>query len=102
MGLLTDYVIKDERKKKIAFWIRDLGILAVFAYLAIGHKNTWEAGYEHCAKDACMVCWGEMNLTVGETIETAGKGDYSSIHLSLWRQNNHLGWSPPRAVARAL
>lgn len=64
MGLLTDFVIKDEKTKKYLAWAKDIIILGIFIYLAFGYRNAWQAGYDYCAKDACLVCMGEIETDI--------------------------------------
>ena len=62
IGLLTDFVFKEENKKhkwvrELILWIKELGVLGVFLMLALGLKAEWEAGFKTCEDSACLVCW---------------------------------------------
>lgn len=66
MGFLTDYVIKDEKKKKYLAWAKDLVILGIFIYMALSHRATWQAGYDYCAENACLVCMNEIEPIIDD------------------------------------
>jgi hypothetical protein len=57
MGLLTDKFVKDERKKNIIYWIKDIAIIIVFIILALAVREQWREGYDYCSSQACTICW---------------------------------------------
>jgi len=63
MGILTDFVIKNEKTKKYLAWGKDIVIMGIFIYMALSHQKTWYAGYDYCAEQACIVCYDEGNFT---------------------------------------
>lgn len=75
MGLLRDFVIKDERTKKILGWAKELIIIGIFVYMALMVKAEWQAGYDHCKSQACIIC----NQVLNASNEPFTIGDMSII-----------------------
>jgi hypothetical protein len=76
MGILSDFVFKDNpRVKNILGWIKELGILAIFIWLALSVKQEWWNGFNTCKAQSCLVCWqnitGSLNLIHNITNSTA-------------------------------
>jgi len=57
MGLFTDFVVKDSKKR---FWITlflDVLIIMSLVYFASTVKGEWQRGFDNCYSQSCELCF---------------------------------------------